>query len=591
MRNSETKEDVALTKPPAPAPAPAPRSKPGDKFRGKNPLQFGLLGHNQAYASALLCFWLGIFAILWDSATLYGCKIDGKKIDDIFLLSDVTGTCIATYQKSSTEFKPVCCDPDEETSLVGNSSIGAFYIILSILIVIYENADFCYGLYYPTDTFWYEKRISPGGIVYFIIGVVGLASYATALAGVCLMSTGVVTCYAMYRQEAGDGGREDRKRKNENTGFDEYLPSMDRFHVPNLVDFFRRIYEEDKLSIYIWAFIYFAINLIVFAYTLHVWVDAIEEQKDSLLDGSIDYDCDSLTCHINRKLVRFGPISDYGPWAKACGNCLNLNCSLILLPVIRLLLRKLNNVGESFNKGQHTNPVLRYFARPLTRYIPLSKNIEFHKLVAFMVFVFAFFHTMFHFFNVWKANESTLARFEKWGWGGTAFFTGAVISVSMFFIYTAAFDRVRHANYEIFFFSHHWFTVFFFFLFLHGPVFVYWAIVPVLLYAAERYMQYFRGNRPYVINRIEWIPPVMAIQFRPLVKEDFKFKEGQYLYLNCPYINAYEWHPFTISSAEDDLYNGARICLETGEEVVEVPRPKDWPQGMKWNKYCRLSQD
>lgn len=198
---------------------------------------------------------------------------------------------------------------------------------------------------------------------------------------------------------------------------------------------------------------------------------------------------------------------------------------------------------------------------------------------------------MFHFFNVWKSNQTTLARFEKWGWGGTAFFTGAIISLAMFFIYTAGFDRVRHANYEIFFFSHHWFTVFFFFLFLHGPVFVYWAIVPVLLYAAERYMQYFRGTRPYVISRVEWIPPVMAIQFRPLVKEDFKFKEGQYLYMNCPYINAYEWHPFTISSAVDDLYNGARICLETGEEVVEVPRPKDWPQGMKWNKYCRLSQD
>jgi hypothetical protein len=34
-----------------------------------------------------------------------------------------------------------------------------------------------------------------------------------------------------------------------------------------------------------------------------------------------------------------------------------------------------------------------------------------------------------------------------------------------------------------------------------------------------------------------------------------------------------------------------RICLETGEEVFEVPRPADWPKGGKWNKYCLVSQD
>ena len=59
-------------------------------------------------------------------------------------------------------------------------------------------------------------------------------------------------------------------------------------------------------------------------------------------------------------------------------------------------------------------------------------------------------------------------------------------------------------------------------------------------------------------------------QFRPVYKHDFVFKEGQYLYLSCPYINKNEWHPFTISSASGDLSTGPRIALETGEEVIEV---------------------
>jgi hypothetical protein len=109
-------------------------------------------------------------------------------------------------------------------------------------------------------------------------------------------------------------------------------------------------------------------------------------------------------------------------------------------------------------------------------------------------------------------------------------------------------------------------------MFLHGPVFFYWTCAPVFLYIVERYMQNFRGNREYSVIKIDWIPPVMGVYFRPKDKADMRFKEGQYVYLACPHISKTEWHPFTISSAHDDLHFGPRISLKTGEEVYEVPR-------------------
>jgi hypothetical protein len=112
-----------------------------------------------------------------------------------------------------------------------------------------------------------------------------------------------------------------------------------------------------------------------------------------------------------------------------------------------------------------------------------------------------------------------------------------------------------------------------------------------VLYLLERYYQTQRGNTPFLVTKVEWISPVIALYFRPVFKEDFVFKEGQYLYLNCPHISPSEWHPFTISSAADDLDNGPRICLETGEEVYEVPRPAGLSSGEKWNKYCLVSKD
>ena len=158
-------------------------------------------------------------------------------------------------------------------------------------------------------------------------------------------------------------------------------------------------------------------------------------------------------------------------------------------------------------------------------------------------------------------------------------------------------DRVRHALYENFFYAHHFFIIFFFFLLLHGPVFWCWSLIPLGLYACERFLQQFRGSRPFVVLRVEWVKPVMAVKICPLVKSDFDFREGQYLYLNSPYISDYEWHPFTISSARGDLsipgrgsaMSQMRVSLATGEECVPVPRPKGLDPRSVVGEYTRKS--
>lgn len=161
----------------------------------------------------------------------------------------------------------------------------------------------------------------------------------------------------------------------------------------------------------------------------------------------------------------------------------------------------------------------------------------------------------------------------------------------MYFIYTSAPSRVRHAKFEIFFFNHQWLIVFFLALLLHGPVFFYWALLPFSLYLYERYLEMNRGARKMLLVKVEWIEPVLAIYFKPAFKDDFKFTEGQYLNMNCPHIAKNEWHPFTISSATGDMSNNTRIHLATGEEVVAVPKPKNLAASAKWSKYCLASQD
>ena len=492
-----------------------------DKVRyvGKKTLQYGIWAHYMGYGSALLCIWFGITAVAFDDAHFFACRVNGENIHPDYIMDPVSGTCAAMH---GTAY--VCCDPNDEPKVTGNTGLGALYIIYGVVMVLMENYDWGFGMWFPSDLFTYNLRMSPLGTLHIIVGIAGLAHYSTCLAGITLMSTGVVYFLATCRMECGDGGRAQRKKAAEMSK-KTYWQQIFSF-VPDIADmdcnpikFCQRIYNEDKLSTYFWTWVFLGANLVLFVYTLYAWNIAVADMKDGLLDGSLRYDCDSVECHANRQIIRTGPMSSFAPWAKACGACLNLDCSLLLLPVIRLIISKLNNLGTSYSRFQSGGGLFsRFCAHPITRYVPLQKNIEFHKLAAGSVFFFACGHTIFHCLNLSRSSETTLARFRAFGWDGADFLTGAIVTLAMFYIYSAAPDIVRHAKFEIFFNSHHFFVVFYLFLLIHGPVFVYWAIAPILLYIIERYLQAKRGNQPYVVTKVEWIPPVMALQMRPVFK-------------------------------------------------------------------------
>lgn len=574
--------------------------KPVNRFKGKFPLQYALYAHFMSYGAALLCLALGAFSMAWTDAETYKCKIDEKLISSIYLLND-SGTCNATYVRPNGDTNYICCDTNSTSDLQGYLGIGIAYVLYAIFIFLYEDTTWGYGLWLPNDTFWFAQRISPIGLLHIVMGIAGLYNYATCLGGACLLTAGVVYQIAARRNEAGDGGREARaasarkdqaKRAGRSWGkcWAENLSWICTF---NPAAFFRRIFNEDKLSSYVWVGIFVLGNLALFVWALDIWIELVEHTNNALLDGTLDISSTTRVSHYNRKAVRYGPISRYAPWAKGFGTCLNLQCCMLLLPVVKNILRKINNWGVSFHASQKKNDIFgRLFAHPLTRYIPLQKNIEFHKLCAGFIFIFSWAHLFFHLMNLLYSNNSTLAYFRIWQWDGTYLFSGAVTTYAMFVLYPAAVDDVRRSRFEIFFESHKYmFILFFTAMFHHGPNFFYWTVIPVLLYIYEKYLLTKRGQQPWTLIKVEWISPVMALYFRPVFKEHFVFKEGMYLYLNCPTISESEWHPFTISSAVDDLNNTTRIHLETGEEVVEVPRPKGLPAGTKWNKYCLASQD
>ncbi|VFV26758.1 nadph oxidase 4-like isoform 1 [Lynx pardinus] len=72
-----------------------------------------------------------------------------------------------------------------------------------------------------------------------------------------------------------------------------------------------------------------------------------------------------------------------------------------------------------------------------------------------------------------------------------------------------------------------------------------WISGPLCLYCAERLYRCIRSNKPVtIISVIRHPSDVMEIR---MVKENFKARPGQYIILHCPSVSALENHPFTLT--------------------------------------------
>ncbi|XP_021416737.2 NADPH oxidase 1 isoform X1 [Oncorhynchus mykiss] len=297
-------------------------------------------------------------------------------------------------------------------------------------------------------------------------------------------------------------------------------------------------------------------------------------------------------------------------WARAPAAVLNFNCLLILLPVCRNLL--------SLVRGS-------FVCCGRTMRKQLDKNISFHKLVAYMIGLMTAVHIIAHLLNVeryynswhgeYDALSMALSRLNDSGnttylnpirsttttpnllvFTTIAGITGVIITLALILMITSSMEVIRRSYFEVFWFTHHLFIVFFAGLVIHGagrivrsqtnanppynitfckdhiedwgkkkmcpvPQFAggfpqtwMWVIGPMVLYVCERLLRFIRYIQAVKYRKIV-IRPSKVLELQ-LVKNGFKMDVGQYVFLNCPAISQLEWHPFTMTSApEEDFFS------------------------------------
>uniref|UniRef100_A0ACD5W0W5 Uncharacterized protein n=1 Tax=Avena sativa TaxID=4498 RepID=A0ACD5W0W5_AVESA len=275
--------------------------------------------------------------------------------------------------------------------------------------------------------------------------------------------------------------------------------------------------------------------------------------------------------------------------AKGAAETLKLNMAIILLPVCRNTITWLRNTRAA-------------------RVLPFDDNINFHKTIAAAIVVGVILHAGNHlacdFPRLIRSSDEMYAPLDRY-FGeikptylalvkGPEGITGVIMVVCMIIAFTLAtrwfrrslvklprpFDKLTGFN--AFWYSHHLFAIVYVALIVHGQclylihvwyrktTWMYLA-VPVCLYAGERILRFFRSGSYSVRILKVAIYPGNVLTLQMSKPPTFRYKSGQYMFVQCPAVSPFEWHPFSITSAPGDDYLSIHV-RQLGDWTRELKR-------------------
>jgi NADPH oxidase len=314
-------------------------------------------------------------------------------------------------------------------------------------------------------------------------------------------------------------------------------------------------------------------------------------------------------------------ISDGLSIARASALCLNFNCFLILLPVCRNLLSLIRYVlPRCITQSRFRRFTIRLF----------DQHIGFHRCVGYAICFWSLLHVGAHIYNYERlitvpneylslpsalnllyleSPESQINPFDRINpnllhvaamLGTIPGITGIILCICLLVIFSSSTALIRRSFYEIFWFTHHVFVIFFICLIIHGlqglvksqtnlnehdpdicaPLYRQWGIdqqcliyprfagsqatswmwlcVPLAFYILERLLRFIRSlQRVEIVDIIRHESNVLEIRFRQKLMSTPQ--PGQYIYLKCFSIAKFEWHPFTVTSAAEESFVSVHI--------------------------------
>ncbi|KAG0540039.1 hypothetical protein BDA96_03G374400 [Sorghum bicolor] len=242
--------------------------------------------------------------------------------------------------------------------------------------------------------------------------------------------------------------------------------------------------------------------------------------------------------------------------AKGAAEILKLNMALILLPVCRNTLTTLRSTA-------------------LSHVIPFDDNINFHKIMALSIAIATAIHTLAHVTCDFPRliscpTDKFMATLGSNFHYKQPTYPDLLESIPGAECGEAAIAAAPPCGFNAFWYAHHLLVIAYILLVVHS-YFIFltrewykkttwmYLIVPVLFYACERIIRKFRENNYHAEIVRAAIYPGNVLSIHMKKPQGFKYKSGMYLFVKCPEVSPFEWHPFSITSAPGDDYLSVHI--------------------------------
>ncbi|KAJ6539891.1 ferric reductase NAD binding domain-containing protein [Mycena vulgaris] len=257
--------------------------------------------------------------------------------------------------------------------------------------------------------------------------------------------------------------------------------------------------------------------------------------------------------------------------ARSAAVLLHIDVIFILLPVCRNFISVMRRT-------------------PIGSVIPFDENITLHKATAWSIVIGSLVHTLAHVVNLYRltmADTSATTTGKRVVFFITANFiigplwTGWLMWVALGVMVYFALEKRRRApngGFEKFWYTHHLFIPFFILWQLHGmfcmikpdrppycsykTIGVFWRywIVGGVVWIYERILREVRSRHVTYLSKVIQHPSnVMELQIK---KEKTTTRAGEYIFINCPEVSYFQWHPFTLTSAPEEDYISIHIRVE-----------------------------
>ncbi|CAG8495043.1 6173_t:CDS:2 [Dentiscutata erythropus] len=243
--------------------------------------------------------------------------------------------------------------------------------------------------------------------------------------------------------------------------------------------------------------------------------------------------------------------------ARSAALVLHIDAAMILFPVCRNLITLLR-------------------ATPLNGIIPFDNNLDFHQIIGWSILFFTIVHVVSHWINFYELSKELNGGIGMWfrlnfttGPGAT----GYVMLICLIIMVATSIESKRRRHFNRFWYLHHLFIPFFGAWSFHGAfcmikpdrppycndIAVFWKywIASGVIYTGERILREIRARQKTFISKVIMHPSrVVEIQIK---RENIVTKAGQYIFLCCPEVSPWEWHPFTLTSAPEEDYISIHI--------------------------------